>query len=115
MTINEYYLKLKTLRLAQDIIKDIDILANAINNFNEEISKRVITYITTKYHSEIDELGALATQIYVINGSYKQLYKNTSAEDMINELGYLIECLVIIGCVKYRFENSYEELLEKLE
>ena len=112
--LNFYYDRIKHLRIAQPIIKDINLLENTINNYTKNKAIQNITYITLKYRLELDKIAIFMSARPVVIGEETKLYQDYQKENLIEDIEYLIECLVIIGATKYGVVKSIEEALENL-
>ncbi len=115
MSINEYYDKLRRLKYAKEYVEDINLLNDAYLHFNPDNAKQVITYISSKYENGINEIGDLSTKQYVLTGTYAELYATETDESIKDQLLYLIECVVGIASVKFRFESTLEDFLKNIK
>lgn len=110
-----YYNRIRHLRYAKGILDDINLIENAMANFNANRAIRIISHIATKYEQGIEKIGFLLTGRPIIRGLAEELYEDYNEENIYNDLMYLRDCLVIIGVVKYGGIKSIEEAISGLE
>lgn len=109
-----YYNRIKHLRIAQPIIKDIDKLKNLMNNLNYNLAINVISSLTTKYEDDLQKIGIYLSGRPIIKGEKHILYSDYTSDDIIDDIEYLIMCLTIIGAVRYGVEKTIENAINKV-
>ena len=112
--INFYYNRIKHLRIAQPIIKDIDNLNLLLNKFNRRQAISLISYTTLKYEDDLQKIGVYLSGRPIIRGEEQTLYSEHTKEDLVDDINYLIMCLAIIGAVRYGVEKNLESAIEKV-
>ena len=115
MTLKEYYKKLSTLKLAKPFLDDIDLLQKACLDCASTKTQKIITYISNKYEDGINEIGKLFTNKTVVSDTYENMYSVKTCQDVLDDILYLIDCVIIISCVKVGFKNSIKELIESIK
>ena len=112
--ITHYYNRIKHLRIAQPLIKDINNLNALYSNYNRNLAISTISRITLKYESDLQQIGLYLSGRPVIHGDADNLYSDYSKENFLDDIDYLINCLCIIGAVKYGVEKSLENAINKV-
>ena len=110
----DYYNKIKHLRIAQGLVKDIDSLQYLLYAFNRKQAIHTVSHITLKYRSDLDKIGIYLSGRMITTGNQYELYHNYSDESLIDDINYLIDCLIVIGSVKYGGIKSLEEAINKI-
>ena len=111
---NFYYNRICHLRIAQPLIKDISLLNNSMTHYSRKRAISTLSYITLKYQPDLDKIAIYVSGRPVIKGQEQSLYSDHTEDDLLNDLDYLIKCLIIIGAVRYGVERNLEEALEKV-
>ena len=112
--IQSYFNKFKHLRMAQGYVQDINSLLYLLNNYNHNKAINLVSQLTTKYEEGINIIGAYYNARYVVKGEINELYQDHTSEDMIDDIEYLIECIVIIAVINLRIETDVETVIQKL-
>jgi len=112
--INYYYNRIKHLRYAQPIIKDIDLLNSLIIKFNRQRAIDVVSKLTLKYEPELQKIGIYLSGRPVIKGEKEALYNEYTEDNLMDDIDYLIMCISIIGAVRYGVEKSLEDAIENV-
>lgn len=112
--IEQYFNQIKHLRIAQKYVKDIENLLYLIDNYNHQQAINLVSQLTTKYEQGINKIGVYFNARTVIKGEVNELYKDYSSDDMLDDIDYLITCIVIIAVVKLGFEPDIESVINKL-
>ena len=112
--LNFYYYRFCHLRIAQPIINDINMLHSALITHSRKKAIDTISYITLKYNVELDKIAFYMTGRPVIKGEQDELYQDYSQSILESDIEYLINCLIIIGAVRFGVEKSLEHALQKI-
>lgn len=109
-----YYNRICHLRIAQPIINDITLLDNSISYYTRRSAISALSYITLKYQKELDKIAIYLSGRPIIKGQESVLYFDHTEEDLLNDLEYLIKCLIIIGAVRFGVEKSLVDAIAKI-
>ena len=109
-----YYNRICHLRIAQPIIKDILSMEEIIGNYNRQRAISALSFITLKYQRELDIIAVYMSGRPIIKGQQNVIYSNHTKDDLIDDLYYLIKCLIIIGAVRFGVEKSIPEAIAKI-
>ena len=112
--LNFYYNRICHLRIAQPIIKDINLLNSLLNNFSRKKAITTISNIVLKYQTYLDSIAIHLSGRPVVTGETNSLYNDITNDSLINDINYLVDCLVIIGAVKYGVVKSIEDAIENI-
>lgn len=112
--IENYYNRLKHLRIAQSYIKDVDTLLNLLDNYDHSEAIKIVSNLTIKYEYYLNKIGFYISGRTVIKGKVDELYSEQSIDSMIEDIDYLIECIIITAVVKLGIEPSIEAVVNKL-
>jgi len=112
--IQQYYNRFKHLRIAQSYVKDIEILLYILDNYNHYEAINNVSRLTTKYENGINKIGAYFKARTVVKGEINELYQDHTSSDMVDDIEYLITCIVIIAVVNLRIEPDIETVIKKL-
>lgn len=112
--LNFYYERICHLRIAQGLIKDINLLNSTLINYSRKKAISNISYIALKYQKELDKIAIYLSGRPVIIGQEEVLYHDHTEENLLADIEYLIECLIIIGAAKYGVVSSIEDAIENL-
>lgn len=113
--LEKYYRRMSHLRLALPLLKDISALEYIMYNFNRRYAIDTLSRISLKYENELQKIGFYYSGITIVKGNQNAIYYYKTDEDLVADAEYFIDCLIIIGAVRYGMENSIETVLEKLE
>lgn len=112
--IQQYYNRLKHLKIAQSYVKDITNLLNLLDNYHRREAVNLVSRLTLKYEHGINKIGLYSDARSVEKGNVEDLYKDYSDENLVDDIEYLIECIIIIAVVNLKIEPSIETVIEKL-
>ena len=110
----QYYKRFKHLRIAQSYVKDIEILLYLLDNYNHYEAINTVSHLTTKYEDGINKIGAYFNARTVVKGEINELYQDHTSSDMIDDIEYLINCIIIIAVVNLKIEPNIETVIKKL-
>jgi len=114
MIIEKHYETLRHLRMAKSYVDDIQKLNFVLNNFKRNQAIALLSKLTLKYEKGIDQIGFYLSGRPVIKGQIDNLYGDRSTDDLVADIEYLIDCIVIIGAVNFGLAPSIESILEEL-
>lgn len=103
---------LKHLVVSREYVYDILLIERVLNEFNVDDAVYLLERYTTKYKSIINEIGAKLTNIIVI--SKAGVYQEKTEEDLIFDLEYLRDCVLVKASVACGLNNNVDELLNKI-
>lgn len=109
--INGYYNILSHLRVAQPFLQDIELIDSVLNNFDYDEATRVISHVATRHQTDFNTIGKHLTGIMVFNED--ELPPKTSA-DLINDLHYVKDCVIISAAVHCGLENTIHSAIVKI-
>jgi hypothetical protein len=109
-----YYKRFRHLRIAQPIVNDIEMLRNISINFRKSTAISAITSITTKYEEELQYIGFYLSGRPVVKGEIDDLYSEYEEDSFLYDIDYLIDCLCIIGAVRFGVEKSLDDAIENV-
>jgi len=111
--IENYYNSIKHFRGSLHYLKEIEEIEDAIIFYEQETAQNVIMFYADKYKTYLNKIGKLLTDVYV----YKDItiYNTKTDEDLINDLHYLIDSIIIIATVNLGLEKSLNEIIVKLK
>lgn len=112
--IHYYYSRICHLRIAQPIINDINLILSSIYDFKTGQAINVVSYISLKYQKELDRIAFIVSGRPVIKGNHIDLYMNYPTENLMADLEYLVDCLVVIGSVRYGVEKSIDDAIKRI-
>jgi len=113
--LEKYYSRMSHLRLALPLLTDISALENLIYNFVRPRVIQQLSYTSLKYEKELQQIGFYFSGRTIVKGETSILYSHKSDDDLLDDLYYLIDCLVVIGAVRFGMEDSIESALEKIQ
>lgn len=113
--LEKYYNRMSHLRLATTLLNDIGALEQIVYNFNRNYAINTLSSIEDKYESELQQISFFYSGRPIIKGEINTLYSHKSNDDLIDDAYYLINCLIIIGAVRFGMEKSIELALQKLD
>lgn len=103
---------LKHLVVSREYVYDILLIERVLNEFNVDDAVYLLERYTTKYKSIINEIGAKLTNIIVI--SKAGVYQEKTEEDLIFDLEYLRDCVLVKASVACGLNSNVDELLNKI-
>lgn len=110
-----YYNRISHLRFAKPILDDIEALKNVQLKFYRPAAINTISRISLKYEKDLQKIGFYLSGRPIIKGETRALYANKTDDDVMDDLTYLINCLIVIGAVKFNLEPSLEAALKKVQ
>lgn len=113
--LEKYYRRMSHLRLALPLLNDISALEFIIYNFNRFKAIEVLSRIALKYEKELQSIGFYYSGVTITKGTIASIYSYKSDDDLISDANYFIDCLIIIGAVRFGMEDSIQSVLHKLE
>ncbi len=113
--LEKYYSRMSHLRLALPLLTDISALENLIYNFVRPRVIQQLSYISLKYEQELQQIGFYFSGRTIVKGETSILYSHKTDDDLLDDIYYLIDCLVVIGAVRFGMEDSIESVLEKIQ
>lgn len=103
------------LRIAQPLINDIIALDNLITNYNRTAMKNQLSYTSLKYEKELQQIGFCYSGRAIIKGPQYEIYSTKSDYDLIDDANYFIDCLILIGAVRFGMEKDLPAALTRLD
>ena len=110
--LNTFYRKFCHLRLAQNIVHDVNSINMALYNFHGRTAINLISTLALKYENELNKIAFYLSGRPVIKGEMSILYGEHSLDNIEEDLYYLKDCLIIIGAVRFGVVKDIEEALK---
>ena len=109
--INGYYNTLKHLRVAEPYLQDINLINQELKNFNTDSATDLIDYLAKKHRADFTVIGKHLTGIMI----FKQAdLPEKSDADLVNDLRYIQNCIIISAAVHCGLENTLKSAMLKL-
>lgn len=109
--VENYYSRIKHLRVASGFLNDIAIIDDALNFFDEEKANNVISYVAIKYKADLNTIGKMLTGVMVLK---PHEVGPKTAEDLYYDLEYLRDCVIICGAVHCGIEDTIRSAIVKI-
>ena len=109
--IDNYLQRIIHLRSAMPYVQDIEIIESALNEYDDEEAKQVVSYIALKYRKDIDTIGKMLTGVMVMSQAKAG---KKSEDDTVDDLLYLRDCVIVIGAVHTGVENTIHSAIVKI-
>lgn len=108
-----YYNLFKNLRVVQRATSDINELQYVIEeDFDRNLAIDVCSKMSLKYEAPINRIGSLFSGLKVFRGM--KVYREKTDEDILDDLIYIRNCIIIYATVACGLEPSYNTCLIKV-
>lgn len=114
MILEKYFNRIRHLRMAKPYLDDINKLFNLLDNYNHRQAIVTVSKLTTKYEDGINKIGFLMSGRPVVKGQINTLYAEHTEDDMVADIEYIIDCIIIIAAVRFGVVKSYETAINEL-
>lgn len=114
MLLENYYKRMVHLRIAQPLINDITTLDNLVTNFNRVALIYALSFVSLKYEKELQQIGFCYSGRAIIKGHECDIYSTKTNYDLIDDANYFIDCLILIGAVRFGMEKDIPSALNRL-
>lgn len=113
--LEKYYTRMSHLRLATPLLNDIAKLEEIVYNFNRNYAINVLSDIGLKYEQELQQISFFYSARPIIKGEINAIYSHKTNDDLIDDAYYLIDCLIVIGAVRFGMAKTINDVLAQLE
>ena len=114
--INNYYNALCRLKTAQEDVKIINMVLDAINNFERYYSINILSNVLVTYRKQIDTISNLIgnENITIEKKEPIERYNDecVSDEKVLSDLDYVYNCLILIFAVENGMAKNLKEAVE---
>lgn len=114
--LDNYFNALSRLKVAQEDVKLINLVASAIENYERYYSINILSNILVTYKFEIDKISKLIgnDEITVEKKEPIERYNDEeiSDEQVLHDLHYVRDCLILISAVNYGMAESLKDALQ---
>ena len=107
-----YMHDLSHIRGFEEQARDIDEIQNVINHYNRDSAKQVCSHYSYKYESMINRVGEYYNDAHVLTNT--DLYYTKTEEDMMDNLIFIRNVIVIYMSVRARLYDSIESAVNDL-
>lgn len=114
--LDNYFNALSRLKVAQEDVKLINLVASAIENYERYYSINILSNILVTYKFEIDKISKLIgnDEITVEKKEPIERYNDEeiSDEQVLHDLHYVHDCLILISAVNNGLAESLKDALQ---
>lgn len=104
---------MKNLRSVKQEIDNYIILENLLNNFDRDRAIYELDRILTLYVKQIKEISKHKTKVKIYEHD-EEIYEEKTEDDLIGDIIYTMNCLIIIASVKCGLEKDIKSMCQKL-
>lgn len=104
---------MKNLRSVKQEIDNYIILENLLENFDRDRAINELDRILTHYVKQIKEISKYKTKVKVHEND-EEIYETKTEDDLIGDIIYTMNCLIIIASVKCGLEKDIKSMCAKL-
>lgn len=110
----EMFCLYRHLRIVQTLVEEIETLDYYAENYDEKLAISLIDFCLTKYNREMKEISRVNREKVVVEDD-PELYEKKTTQEINNDVIYIRDCLMIIGCVQSGIRESIEQVVKEIE
>lgn len=114
MVIENYYNTLQHLRMAKPYTDDIKKLNACLLKYRRKDAINLLSKLNLKYETPLNQISFYLSGRPIIKGEVNELYREYSDEQVVDDINYLIECIIIIASVKLRLCPDLDTILDEI-